>query len=202
MEWLREHATCRSMRSIARLHNIALAAALCTLSLLACPNVAQAQVPTTADALLDRLATPDLRNWDVVEDEIMMVWSRSGSAAGDYLLERGRAALADGDLQAAHDHLTALTDHVPDFAEGWNARATLFFELDRYGPAIADIQRVLALEPRHFGALTGLGFIFEEMGDLDGALAAFRAAQAIHPHREEINASVARVSRALEGAAL
>ncbi|WP_297617978.1 tetratricopeptide repeat protein [uncultured Roseicyclus sp.] len=190
------------MRSIARLHNIALAAALCALSLLACPNVAQAQVPTTADALLDRLATPDLRNWDVVEDEIMMVWSRSGSAAGDYLLERGRAALADGDLQAAHDHLTALTDHVPDFAEGWNARATLFFELDRYGPAIADIQRVLALEPRHFGALTGLGFIFEEMGDLDGALAAFRAAQAIHPHREEINASVARVSRALEGAAL
>ena len=110
--------------------------------------------------------------------------------------------MADGDLQAAHDHLTALTDHVPDFAEGWNARATLFFELDRYGPAIADIQRVLALEPRHFGALTGLGFIFEEMGDLDGALAAFRAAQAIHPHREEINASVARVSRALEGAAL
>lgn len=190
------------MRMIERLHNIALAAALCALSLGALPLSATAQAPASADALLDRLAVPDLRNWHIVEEEIVMLWSRSGSAAGDYLLDRGRAALADGDMAAAYNHLTALTDHAPDFAEGWNARATLFFEMDRYGPAIADIQRVLALEPRHFGALTGLGFMLEEMGELDGALAAFQAAQAIHPHREEINASVARVSRALQGEAL
>lgn len=185
------------MRMITRLHNIALAAFLVAL-----PHGIAAQEPSGIDALLDRLAQPDLRNWDVVEREVVMLWSRSGSAAADFLLARGRAALADGDMDAAYNHLTALTDHAPDFAEGWNARATLFFEMNRYGPAIADIQRVLALEPRHFGALTGLGFMLEEMGELEGALAAFRAAQAIHPHREQINASVTRVSRALEGEAL
>lgn len=187
---------------IERLHNIALAAAVCALALGAFPSVALAQAPVSADALLDRLAAPDLRNWQVVEDEIVMLWSRSGSPTADYLLERGREALDAGDLDAAYNHLTALTDHAPDFAEGWNARATLFFEMNRYGPAIADIQHVLALEPRHFGALMGLGFMLEEMDALEEALAAFEAAQAIHPHREEINASVARVSRALEGEAL
>lgn len=201
------------MRRIARHHNIALAAAFWAVSWAAVapmdvaaqaapPVDAMAQTARPADALLDRLARPDLRNWQLVEDEIIMLWSRSGSPVGDYLLERGRSALADGDLDAAYDHLTALTDHIPDFAEGWNARATLFFEQNRYGPAIADVQRVLALEPRHFGAWTGLGFMLEDIGDLDGALAAFQAAQAIHPHREEINASVARVSRAREGRAL
>lgn len=187
------------MRVIGHLHNIALAAAF---ALLASGGPVLAQTQGAADGLLDRLAMPDLRNWEVVEDEIVLIWSRSGSASADYLLERGRAALSAGDLDAAYDHLTALVDHAPEFAEGWNARATLFYEMNRYGPAIADIERVLALEPRHFGALTGLGFMLEDMGELDHALAAFQAAQAIHPHREEINEAVARVSRALDGAAL
>lgn len=197
MECPGEHATFASMRMISRLHNIALAAFLCLL-----PILAGAQEQSRVDDLLDRLAEPDLRNWQVVEDEIVMLWARSGSASADYLLDRGRAALADGDLSAAYNHLTALTDHAPEFAEGWNARATLFFEMQHYGPSIADIGRALALEPRHFGALMGLGFMLEDMGEMDHALAAFQAAQAIHPHREEINEAVARVTRALNGAAL
>jgi tetratricopeptide (TPR) repeat protein len=197
MECPREHATFASMRMIARLHNTALAAFLCLL-----PILAGAQEQARVDDLLDRLAEPDLRNWQVIEDEIVMLWARSGSATADYLLERGRAALADGDLSAAYNHLTALTDHAPEFAEGWNARATLFFEMQHYGPSIADIGRALALEPRHFGALMGLGFMLEDMGELDHALAAFQAAQSIHPHRDEINEAVARVTRALNGAAL
>lgn len=179
------------------LHNIALAALLCGF-----PLLAGAQDQTRVDDLLDRLAEPDLRNWPVVEDEIYMLWSRSGSATADYLLNRGRAALAAGDLEAAYDHLTALTDHAPEFAEGWNARATMFFQANRYGPSIADIQRVLALEPRHFGALTGLGFMLEEMERYEDALRALRAAQAIHPHRDDINDAILRVERALGGQTL
>jgi len=185
------------MRTIATLHNIALAALLCGV-----PLLASAQQEDRADTLLDRLAEPDLRNWSVVEEEIYMLWSRSGSATADYLLQRGRDALAEGDFDAAYNHLTALTDHAPDFAEGWNARATMFFQANRYGPSIADIQRVLALEPRHFGALTGLGYMLEEMDQLDEALRAFEAAQAIHPHREEIHEAIDRVERALGGQTL
>jgi tetratricopeptide (TPR) repeat protein len=182
------------MRAI---YNIALAALLCGV-----PLLASAQSADRVGELLDRLAAPDLRNWQVVEEEIVMLWSRSGSATADYLLDRGRAAMEAGDMDAAYQHLTALTDHAPDFAEGWNARATLFFRTNRYGPSIADIQRVLVLEPRHFGALTGLGFMLEEMGLEAEALEAFRMAQAIHPHREEINEAVARIERALGGQAL
>ncbi|MBF9059957.1 tetratricopeptide repeat protein [Rhodobacterales bacterium HKCCSP123] len=185
------------MRMMRPLYNIAVTALLCGI-----PLLAFAQESSRADELLDRLAQPDLRNWDVVEQEIYMLWSRSGSPTADYLLQRGRAALEAGDLDAAYQHLTALTDHAPEFAEGWNARATLFFQSNRYGPSIADIQRVLALEPRHFGALTGLGIMLEEIGDLDAALEALKAAQAIHPHREDINGAVSRVERALEGQAL
>lgn len=179
------------------LYNIAVAALLCGI-----PVLAAAQESSRADDLLDRLAQPDLRNWQVVEEEIYMLWSRSGSATADYLLRRGRAALEAGNTDAAYQHLTALTDHAPEFAEGWNARASLFFQTDRYGPSISDIQRVLAIEPRHFGALTGLGVMLEEIGDLEGAWVALEEAQAIHPHREDINAAVERVRQALEGQTL
>ncbi len=184
------------MRIASLLHNIVLAAVLCVIPLLASAE------NDRVNELLDRLAEPDLRNWDVVEQEIYQLWSRSGSPSADYLLRRGRAAIEAEDLDEAYNHLTALVDHAPEFAEGWNARATMFFHAKRYGPAISDIQRVLALEPRHYGALTGLGIMLEEMGELEPALAAFRAAEAIHPHREDIRNSVIRIEQMLEGTAL
>ncbi|WP_461428074.1 tetratricopeptide repeat protein [Gymnodinialimonas sp.] len=175
--------------------NALLAAVLCGI-----PVVAFAQ--STVDDFLDRLADPELRNWDVVEADIYQRWQISGSATADYLLRRGLAALEDEDFEAAYDHLTALTDHAPDFAEGWNARATLFFEQQMFGPAIADIQRVLALEPRHFGALTGLGVMLQDMGNTDGALAAFEAAHAIHPNQPDIQRLLDGLRVELEGEAL
>ncbi|KPQ16531.1 MAG: Tetratricopeptide repeat/TPR repeat [Rhodobacteraceae bacterium HLUCCO18] len=178
-----------------RLLNLVVAAVLCGI-----PAIAAAQ--PSSDELLDRLSQPDLRNWDVVEQQVYQAWSRSGSPSADYLLRRGRDALEDEDLDAAYDHLTALTDHAPDFAEGWNARATLFFQMGAYGPSMADIQRVLALEPRHFAALTGLGIMLEEMGELERALAAYRAAHAIHPHRPDIEEAIGRIEQELEGRTL
>ncbi len=164
------------------------------------PAVTAAQ--PAAGELLDRLSQPDLRNWEVVEQQVYQAWSLSGSPSADYLLRRGREAMEARDLEAAYDHLTALTDHAPEFAEGWNARATLHFRMDAYGPAIADIQRVLALEPRHFAALTGLGIMLEEMGEYETALAAFRRAHAIHPHRPDIEQAIGRIEQELEGRTL
>jgi len=178
------------------LFNIALAAGLCL-----SPMAASAE-DSRVDALLDRLADPDLRNWDVTEQEIFLLWSRSGSASADYLLQRGRAAMDAGDLQAAYGHFTALTDHAPEFAEGWNARATVLFQMQRFGPSIADIQRVLALEPRHFGALMGLGMMLEEMQLYDEATEAFTLAVEIHPHRDDIRRALQRVEQMREGRTL
>ena len=175
--------------------NLVVAASMCGF-----PAIANAQA--SSDELLDRLAQPDLRNWDVVENQIYMQWSRSGSSSVDYLLRMGRAAMQADDFQTAYGHLTALTAHAPEFAEGWNARATLLFRMGRYGPSIADIQRTLALEPRHFGALTGLGIMLEEMEEYDSALAAFRAAHAIHPHRPDIEEAIGRIEQELEGRTL
>lgn len=175
--------------------NALVAAVLCGF-----PVVASAQ--STANDFLDRLANPELRNWDVVEAEVYQRWSISGSATADYLLRRGRAAMEAEDYDAAYDHLTALVDHAPEFAEGWNARATLFFDQQMYGPAIADLQRTLALEPRHFGALAGMGIMLEDMGNADGALAAYEAAHAIHPNQPDITRLLEELRVQFEGEAL
>lgn len=181
--------------------NAAVAALFCGISVVALtPSIGVAQ--STADDFLDRLADPELRNWDVVEADLYERWQLSGSASADYLLRRGLAALEAEDYDAAYDHLTALTDHAPEFAEGWNARATMFFEQQMFGPAIADIQRVLALEPRHFGALAGLGVMLEDMGNTDGALAAYEAAHALHPNQPDIQRLLDGLRVQLEGEAL
>ncbi len=167
-----------------------------------CGFSAVASAQSTTDDFLDRLADPELRNWEVVEGEVYQRWQLSGSPTADYLLRRGMAAMEDEDFDAAYDHLTALVDHAPEFAEGWNARATLFFEMNMFGPAIADIQRVLALEPRHFGALAGLGLILEDMGDTQRALQAYEAAHAIHPNQPDIERLLNTLRTRLEGEAL
>ncbi len=153
-------------------------------------------------SLLSELQSPVLPDWERVEAEILNLWSRSGSPAMDLLLRRGRQAMARGDYSAALTHLTALTDHAPEFAEGWNARATLFYEMGDYGPSLDDIARTLALNPNHFGALTGLGMIMEQVEAYSHALDAFRAARAIHPHRPDLEQAVERLERQLEGISL
>ena len=154
------------------------------------------------EALYERLADPETGDWESVERQISGEWSRSGSTSMDLLLERGRKAMEDEDWDAALEHLTALTDHAPDFAEGWNARATAFFNKEMYGPALEDIQRVIALNPRHFGAITGLAIILQQLGFDDEALEAWRAVEALHPHRPEMQEAVKVLSKAVEGQAL
>lgn len=170
----------------------ALALALCA------PAQAQstAEDETKLDALFTELAEPGREDWNRVENEITRIWSRSGSPAMDLLLRRGIEAMKAEDYGAAVEHLTALTDHAPDFAEGWNARATTFYVSGEYALAMADIERVLALEPRHFGAISGLAFILEEMGETTLALRALRMVHEINPNRPNVTEAIARLERA------
>ncbi|ALG90977.1 MULTISPECIES: tetratricopeptide repeat protein [Actibacterium] len=158
--------------------------------------------PDSLDGLFELLQEPELPNWKSVEDEIWAEWSRSGSPSMDLLLQRGRDAMAAEDYATAIGHFTALTDHAPDFAEGYNARATAYFRQGLYGPALADINRVLALNPRHFGAMAGLGTIMDELGHPEAALRAFHAAAAVHPHEPDLLEAVERLEMTVSGTAL
>ena len=158
------------------------------------------------DVLLDRLSTLTVEH-DAAEAgrlarEIQERWTHSGSAAGDLLLRRGMDAIAAEEYAKAITHLTALTDHAPGFAEGWNQRATAFFFREDYGPAVSDIEQALILEPRHFGALAGLGIIMERLGDDEAALMALERAQQIHPAEENVNAAVERLQATTGGRTL
>lgn len=154
------------------------------------------------DALYGRLADPDLTNWHQVEEEIWQKWAQSGSATADLLLERGRGALEKGEPKVAAEHFTALIDHFPDFAEGYNGRATAYYQLGLYGPALDDIRATLVLNPKHFGAITGLALILEEMGHPEEALGAYRAVAAIHPHRPDVQEALERLEQETGDAAL
>ena len=87
----------------------------------------------------------------------------------------------------------------PDYVEAWNRRATLYYLQNDYGHSLADIQQVLAREPRHFGALAGLGMIMQELGDDKHALEAFRKALAVNPHLEKVPDLVKTLSEKVEG---
>ncbi len=151
------------------------------------------------DTLFAELAASDESAAPRIEREIWSEWSKSGSPAMDLLLQRGRDAMAEGDTDAAIEHLTALTDHAPDFAEGWNALATAYFQAGEFGPSVQDIARTLTLNPRHFGALSGLGMIFEELGDDARALEAYKAALALHPHLAGAQEAVKRLEAQATG---
>jgi tetratricopeptide (TPR) repeat protein len=149
--------------------------------------------------LFNRLATAEQGAAGRIEREIWLEWSKSGSPAMDLLLQRGRDSMEAGDLDAAIGHFSALIDHDPDFAEGWNARATAFFQAGDYGRSVADIAEVLKRNPRHFGALSGLAVILEQTDRPEAALKAWVAARAIHPHLAGVQDAIDRLERASEG---
>lgn len=155
--------------------------------------------PAKLAELLAELASPEAEDWEHIESQIVDIWSRSGSRSMDMLLERGRDALDEENYLVALEHFTALTDHAPEFAEGWNMRATVFYLLDRFELSVADIGRTLALNPDHFGALNGLGIILEHMGEEKDALAAYRRVEALNPHMDNVRDAIERLERRVSG---
>ncbi|WP_439104194.1 tetratricopeptide repeat protein [Celeribacter marinus] len=154
------------------------------------------------DDLFARLSQAHAGEAAQIEDEIALELARSGSDAMDLLLERGRDALAIGDFRGAIEHFTALIDHAPDFAEGYNGRATAYYMAGLYGPSMQDIGRVLTVEPRHFGALSGLALILEATDGAAKALEVLYVIREVHPHMTGLSDRIARLELHLEGTAL
>ena len=154
------------------------------------PAAAQEQ---PVDELFEALRSAEGEAARAVEAKILQEWSKSGSASIDLLLDRGRDAMEEEDWRLAIAHFSALIDHAPAFAEGWNARATAYYQEDRLGQSLADIERTLELNPRHFGALSGLAIIMEQLGRDDLALEAWRRVEAISPNRPELDQTIERL---------
>ncbi len=131
---------------------------------LAVVSPVQAQEDDGVAGLFERLQAASPEQTPELAAEIRAAWSRSGSAAIDLLVERGREALGAGDRQAAIEHLTAALDHAPGFAEAHVLRANAYYLAGLTGPAIDDLRRALDSEPRHFGALQGFAALLEEIG--------------------------------------
>ena len=196
------NATLNNVMSIAN-HNLkGIVAALATLMVFSTIGAAQQADSKDESVLLEQLAQSTPRQAISIDRQLQSLWSQSGSASADLLLERGREALEDGDVKAAIEHLTALTDHAPQFAEGWHARASAFFGIERFGMAAADLEHALSLNPNQYEAIYGLGLIFEMLDQPEKAYEAYSRALSIHPHHEEVTNAVNRLKPQIEGMAL
>lgn len=163
------------------------------------PLLAQSGTPPSEAALLAELAHADPVDAQAIDRELQALWRKSGSASMDLLLARGVKALERGDTAAAIEHLTALTDHAPDFARGWYERARAYFVAGLYGPSVADLEHALALNPNDYDAIFALGTIFEQFRDPENAYAAYLQAKAIHPTHEEVTKALDRLAPLVGG---
>jgi len=138
-----------------------------------------------------------------LEREIWAIWTRyPDDQVINYQMDRAIKMINAGQLDDAEAMFSAIISRKPAFAEAWNKRATVrFFRGDDAGSA-NDILQVIKLEPRHFGALSGLGMIKVRGGDLQGALQAYRAAQRINPFLPNIEVIIDKLGQRLNGRAL
>jgi tetratricopeptide (TPR) repeat protein len=133
-----------------------------------------------------------------LEAEIWDIWLRSGNKEVDRLMVIGVTGMNNADYDRALDVFTQIVRLAPDFAEGWNKRATTLYLMDRYEDSIKDIAKVLALEPRHFGALSGLGLCNARLHKDKEALSAFERAAAVDPNMPGVKANIEEIKKRLE----
>ena len=124
------------------------------------------------------------------EDSIAALWMDSGSATVDVLMEWALDAVKDKNYPLALDYLDRILTLKPDYVEAWNMRATVYYLREDFGRALADIEKTLALEPRHFVALAGLGTILREIGEDKRALDVYRRALEVDPHLPNVQKAI------------
>jgi tetratricopeptide (TPR) repeat protein len=144
-------------------------------------------------------AAPDEDSAKHVEARIWAIWLQTPSDTAALLMMRAKAAMDAQQTEVALKLLDAIIKLRPDYTEAWNRRATLYYLQNDYMRSMADIEQVLIREPRHFGALAGLGMIMQDVGDDKRALDAFRKALAINPHLEKVPELVKTLSEKVEG---
>lgn len=134
-----------------------------------------------------------------IERAIWNIWMRSDNAIVSQLLYNGLLAMGNEDYRQALNLFSRITEISPNFAEGWNKRATVLFLMRDYRESLVDCRQVLRLEPRHFGALSGLGLIHNALDNPKQALAAYRRVLEVHPQASHAISEVKRLNELLHG---
>ncbi len=144
-------------------------------------------------------AAPNDEIAKAIEHRIWAVWMLSRSDTTNLLMSRVRTAFEKHDIDLALKLLDAIIKIKPDYVEAWNRRATIYFTKKDYGRALADLRQVLKREPRHFGALSGLGLILQDIGDDKEALDVYRQVLTIYPRMERVPEIVRKLQDKVEG---
>lgn len=171
-----------------------------SLLLAACLVLAGATQTRASDPALDGLfaklqAARSPAEAQPLEAQIWQSWLLGGGPGATSLMQLGVGAMAQGNLPAALGIFDAIVKQNPDFPEGWNKRATVLFMMGALDAAAEDVEKVLKLEPRHFGALSGLGLIRAQQDRVDDAIAAYEKALAVHPQMEQVKKNVEALRR-------
>jgi tetratricopeptide (TPR) repeat protein len=151
-----------------------------------------------AEPLYPRLRDASALVRRYAESALWVLWSRSGKRALDKLLARGVEEMNGGRMRQAIATFSEAIRRMPAFAEAWNKRATAYYLTGEYRKSIADCKQVLKRNPRHFGALSGLGQIYLALEDYEEALAWFRRALAVDPNLEGVELNIKALEEILK----
>jgi tetratricopeptide (TPR) repeat protein len=164
------------------------------------PRMQRGDPTRNLDFLFEALKiAPDDTSAKAIEERIWALWVVSRSDTANLLMTRVKSAVGAKDLDLAIKLLDAIVEIKPDYVEAWNRRATIYYLKKDYANSLADIRQVLQREPRHFGALSGLGLIMQEIGDDKRALEVYRRALAVHPRLQKIPDIVKTLSEKVDG---
>ena len=164
------------------------------------PRVQRGDRTQNLDFLFGALkVAPDAASAKHIEERIWSLWLASGSDTANLLMTRVKAAMEAKDVDLALKLLDSIVEIRPEYIEAWNRRATLHYMKKDFARSLADIRQVLAREPRHFGAMAGLGMIMQEIGEDKRALDVYRRVLAVHPHIQRIPDLMKQLIEKVEG---
>jgi tetratricopeptide (TPR) repeat protein len=168
------------------------------------PGLALPDTPAQRAKILENLyahlaTAEDAQSAAPIVEAIERIWLHSGSDTVSLLMERSLKAVAEKDPELALKLLDAVVDLAPDFAEGWNRRAYVYYMQSDFERALGDLRRVLALEPNHFKALDGLAQILREIGEKKAAIKAYEQLLQVHPNWAGAQQAIDDLTREIEG---
>ena len=199
---LRDEERARRCRRKAHLSSLRWLLSLMLLAALAAAaGAARAdQTDKALDALFAELqTTKDAARGETLTRRIWEIWLEPRDERAEAPLAKGVDEMSEGDYDAALADFDRLVELAPGFAEGWNRRATLRYLMDDLDGSVSDIERTLVLEPRHFGALSGLGLIYMKLGKDAAALEVFHRALALDPFLSGVKENIDKLERGLKG---